>query len=249
MEDTHDSGHQATWTRVLLVEDDESHVLGLTIGLRHEGFVVTAVGDARDVFPAIESVQPEVIILDVMLAGTSGLEVCRELRQRGIDVPIIMVSARGEELDVVVGIEVGADDYVAKPYKIRELVARIRSLLRRRRLAAPKSDYPSSKESDEDIISVGDLVLDPARHEVHCRGEMIYLPLREFQLLCELLENAGRVVTKETLLERVWGFDYDGDPRIVATIIGRLRARIEIDPDNPKQITTIRGVGYRLNDH
>lgn len=246
---------RARWPKVLVVEDDESHVLALTIGLEREGLAVTAVRDGKEAVAVHDEIQPDVVLLDVMLPGTSGIEVCRELRSRGVDTPIIMVSSRSEEVDVVVGIEVGADDYVPKPYRMRELVARIGALLRRRRqpvevgarpLGALAS--PAVSANGDGVLRVGDVTLDPERHEVFVRGAEIDLPLREFQLLRELLANAGRVVAREALLERVWGLDYEGDPRIVATLVGRLRARIEEEPDEPTHILTIRGVGYRYND-
>ena len=239
---------RTTWPKVLVVEDDESHLLALTIGLEREGLAVTAVRDGRDAIALVEEVDPDVILLDIMLPGISGIEICRDLRSQGIDTPIIMVSSRGEEIDIVVGIEVGADDYVGKPYRMRELVARIRAILRRRRPALAPSDVPKLTSGREDLHVVGDVTLDNARHEVRVRGVEVDLPLREFQVLRELLEHAGRVVTRDELLDRVWGFDYDGDPRIVATLIGRLRSKIELDPELPVYITTIRGVGYRFND-
>lgn len=232
--------------RILIVEDDESHLLALGTGLEREGLAVTAVRDGREAVAAAERVRPDVILLDVMLPGTSGIDVCRELRARGVVTPIIIVSAKHEELDVVVGIEVGADDYVAKPYRLRELVARIGALLRRHtQVAAPVAAGPVATD---EVLRAGDVTLDPSRHEVVVRGRAVELPLREFQLLRELLGRAGRVVTREELLDRVWGLDYDGDPRIVATLIGRLRARIEPDPDAPTRIVTVRGVGYRFDD-
>jgi two-component system response regulator RegX3 len=238
--------------KVLVVEDDESHVLALTIGLERENFVVTAVSDGREAVATALSLRPDVILLDVMLPGISGLDICKELRVRGLTTPIIMVSARSDELDVVVGIEVGADDYVAKPYRIRELVARIGAIMRRRRAVGVTAGEgataePPTQPSDT-VLSVGDVVLDPARHEVFVRSEQVQLPLREFQVLRELLEHPGKVISRDDLLNRIWGFDYDGDPRIVATIIGRLRARIETNPDEQVHISTIRGVGYRFND-
>lgn len=234
---------------MLVVEDDESHVLALTVGLERERLAVTVLRDGHDVLDVANRLRPDVILLDVMLPGASGIEVCRELRTRGFEMPIIFVSARSEELDIVVGIEVGADDYVAKPYRMRELIARIGALLRRQRVAQFSPAMASTQRlPDSEMIKVGDVVLDAERHEVFVRDTEIDFPLREFQVLRELLQNAGRVVTRETLLERVWGLDYDGDPRIVATLIGRLRARIEEDPDNPVHILTIRGVGYRFND-
>ena len=242
------SDERARWPRVLVVEDDESHVLALSIGLEREGLAVTAVRDGRDALVAFEELRPDVVLLDVMLPGLSGIEICRELRARGIDTPIIMVSSRSEEVDVVVGIEVGADDYVPKPYRVRELAARIGALLRRRHAAERALPGAPSTPAASFVLRAGDVALDPDRHEVFVRGEAIELPLREFQVLRELLANAGRVVTREALLERVWGLDYDGDPRIVATLVGRLRARVEPDPDDPTHILTIRGIGYRFND-
>ncbi len=232
--------------KILVVEDDESHVLALGTGLEREGLAVTAVRDGRDAIATAERIRPDVILLDVMLPGTSGIDVCRELRARGYSTPIIIVSSKHEELDVVVGIEVGADDYVAKPYRLRELVARIGALLRRQNSARPSG--PEVRAAEVDLLRAGDVTLDVGRHEVFVRGEHVELPLREFQLLRELLEHAGKVVTREELLDRVWGLDYDGDPRIVATLIGRLRARIELDPDAPTRIVTVRGVGYRFDD-
>jgi two-component system response regulator RegX3 len=242
--------YQPDLLKVLVVEDDESHVLALTIGLERENFAVTAVFDGRDAVSAALSLRPDVILLDVMLPGISGLDVCKELRLRGFTTPIIMVSARSEELDVVVGIEVGADDYVAKPYRIRELVARIGAIMRRRRIAAIDEGTSSSGTSEESdhVLRAGDVVLDAARHEVFVRSVQVQLPLREFQVLRELLEHPGKVISRDDLLNRIWGFDYDGDPRIVATIVGRLRARIERSPDEQVHIATIRGVGYRFND-
>ena len=241
---------RSDWTKVLLVEDDESHVLALTIGLEREHFAVTSVTDGRDAVATALQADPDVILLDVMLPGISGIDICKELRLRGVTTPIIMVSARAEELDVVVGIEVGADDYVAKPYSIRELVARIGAILRRRRLLSNGSGMGASLSapSNDSVVAAGDVVLDSERHEVFVRSHKVDLPLREFQVLRELLEHSGKVVTRDDLLSRIWGFDYDGDPRIVATIIGRLRARIESNPDEPTHIATVRGVGYRFND-
>src|SRR6202042_2267343 len=166
-------------------------------GLERENFAVTAVSDGRDAVPTAISLRPDVILLDVMLPGISGLDVCKELRLRGFTTPIIMVSARSEELDVVVGIEVGADDYVAKPYRIRELVARIGAIMRRRRVA-PLDDGSSLSEGPEDgdqVLRVGDVVLDAARHEVFVRSIQVQLPLREFQVLRELLEHPGKVIS------------------------------------------------------
>ncbi len=244
---TTDEQNRSTWPRVVIVEDDESHVLAITLGLERERFAVTAVSDGRDAIEVIAQVNPDIILLDIMLPGISGLDICRLLRANGTTTPIIMVSSRNEEVDVVVGIEVGADDYVAKPYRIRELVARMNAVLRRHNsqggAVAVTPPTPTS-----DVLRTGDVVLDSARHELFVRGKQIDIPLREFQLLRELMEHAGRVVTREELIDNVWGYEYDGDPRIIATLVGRLRNKIEADPDIPTHIATIRGVGYRFND-
>jgi two-component system response regulator RegX3 len=232
---------------VLVVEDDESHALAVGVGLEHEGFAVVSVGDGLGALGAIESFCPDVVLLDVMLPGLSGIDICRRMRESGSQIPVIMVSARSEELDVVVAMEVGADDYVAKPYRMRELVARIRAVLRRSKLR-PARPEPEDTVDDpaSGAIEVGDVLLDPDRHEVRVRGEVVDLPLREFRLLEELMRNAGLLLTRETLLERVWGFDFEGDPKILSTLVNRLRARIEPDPDNPTRIVTIRGHGNRF---
>ncbi len=239
--------HRTSTPKVVLVEDDESHLLAITLGLEREGFSITAVNDGREAMPTIARINPDIILLDIMLPGLSGLEICRQLRANGVRTPIIMVSARSDEVDVVLGIELGADGYVAKPYRIRELAARINAVLRRRQSQLEANQTPRTAPST-DVLQIGDLVLDSARHELFVRGERIEIPLREFQLLRELMDHAGRVVTREELIDNVWGYSYEGDPRIIATLVGRLRAKIETDPDTPTHIITIRGVGYRFND-
>ena len=169
----------------------------------------------------------------------SGIDVCRELRRRS-SVPIIMVTAKGSEIDTVVGLEVGADDYVTKPYRLRELVARMRAVLRRR-----AGDAPRPRRSSGDALEVGDVALDPERHEVVIRGEPVSLPLKEFELLELLLANAGRVLPRDTLIDRVWGTDYVGDTKTLDVHVKRLRAKVEPDPSSPTRIVTIRGLGYK----
>jgi two-component system response regulator RegX3 len=228
------SGHDAT---VLVVEDEDSFVDALTLGLKREGFRVQVARDGAEALAMFDTVQPDLVLLDVMLPRISGIDVCRELRSRS-RVPIIMVTAKGSEIDTVVGLEVGADDYVTKPYRMRELVARIRAVLRRR----PADSQPVlSAEATE----VGDVSLDPVRHEVLIRGEEISLPLKEFELLGLLLENAGRVLTRETLIDRIWGADYVGDTKTLDVHIKRLRGKVEPDPAHPVRIVTIRGLGYK----
>jgi two-component system response regulator RegX3 len=176
-------------------------------------------------------------LLDLMLPKVSGIDVCRDIRTRS-RVPIIMVTAKTAEIDTVVGLEVGADDYVTKPYRMRELVARIRAVLRR----APADSLPGS---NAEAIAVGDVAIDPERHEVVIRGELVSLPLKEFELLEELLFNAGRLVTREALIDRVWGLDYVGDTKTLDVHVKRLRAKVEVDPTSPTRIITIRGLGYK----
>lgn len=237
------------WPRVLLVGDDDNQTLALTLGLEREGLAVTAIREAHDTFGVFEALRPDVILLEATPSSSSGVDLCRQLRDRGIETPIIIVSSRDDEVDVVVGIEVGADDYLTKPLRIRELVARIGAQLRRAQLRQLDGDGQTAPPPAQVMtLSASGIVMDPARHEVTVRGREIDLPLREFQVLRELLANAGKVVTRDELLERVWGLEYEGDPRIVATLIGRLRARVEREPDRPTHIVTIRGVGYRLND-
>ncbi|HUW02551.1 MAG TPA: response regulator transcription factor [Acidimicrobiales bacterium] len=222
---------------VLLVEDEESFVDALGIGLKREGFLVHVARDGAEALDRFEAVRPDLILLDVMLPKVSGIDVCREIR-RTSKVPIIMVTARASEIDTVVGLEVGADDYVSKPYRVHELVARIRAVLRR------VSPAPVDT-SGADAVAVGDVCLDPARHEVTVRGEAISLPLKEFELLEALLQNAGLVMTRDTLIDRVWGADYVGDTKTLDVHIKRLRSKIESDPTSPTRIVTIRGLGYK----
>lgn len=227
--------------KILVVEDEESFVEGLIIGLTREGFSVEVARDGVEALEMFEQMQPDLVLLDVMLPKLSGIDVCRQLRTHS-DVPIIMVTAKASEIDTVVGLEVGADDYVAKPYRLRELVARIRAALRRR---------PQDSSGDEidatDAITIGDVSVDQTRHEVTVGGELVRLPLKEFELLALLMENAGRVLTREILIDRVWGSDYVGDTKTLDVHIKRLRAKVETDPTAPRKIVTIRGLGYKFD--
>ena len=224
---------------VLVVEDEDSFVDALTVGLKREGFRVQVARDGAEALDLFDAVRPDLVLLDVMLPKVSGIDVCRELRRRS-SVPIIMVTAKGGEIDTVVGLEVGADDYVTKPYRLRELVARMRAVLRRR-----ADGVGAASSSAGDALEVGDVALDPERHEVVIRGEEVQLPLKEFELLELLLANAGRVLTRETLIDRVWGTDYVGDTKTLDVHIKRLRAKVEPDPSAPTRIVTIRGLGYK----
>jgi len=223
---------------VLIVEDEDSFVDALTVGLKREGFRVHVARDGAEALDVFDAVKPDLVLLDVMLPKVSGIDVCRELRRRS-SVPIIMVTAKGSEIDTVVGLEVGADDYVTKPYRLRELVARMRAVLRRRAGEAPAVALSG------DALEVGDVALDPERHEVVIRGASVQLPLKEFELLEILLANAGRVLPRETLIDRVWGTDYVGDTKTLDVHVKRLRGKVEADPSLPTRIVTIRGLGYK----
>jgi two-component system, OmpR family, response regulator RegX3 len=232
----------ATSTSVLLVEDEDSFIDALTLGLTREGFAVRVARDGAAALELFDAMQPDVVLLDVMLPHVSGIDVCRELRSRS-DVPILLVTARSSEIDIVVGLEVGADDYITKPYRMRELVARMRAVLRRR------GGAPSIEEQEgPEVIEVGDVHVDVSRHEVRIRGDIVQLPLKEFELLALLLASAGRVVTRDQLMGEVWGPDYVGDTKTLDVHIKRLRAKVEPDPSLPERIVTIRGLGYKYTD-
>lgn len=228
-----------TKSTVLLVEDEEGFIDALLIGLDKEGFRVEVARDGLEALAKFDAVQPDIVLLDVMLPRMSGIDVCRQLRKRS-QVPIIMVTAKAAEIDTVVGLEVGADDYITKPYRLRELVARMRAVLRR---------SPTSVDDVDDSTSalvVGDVTLDPDQHRVTVRSVDVSMPLKEFELLHVLMANAGRVVSRETLIDRVWGSDYVGDTKTLDVHIKRLRAKIESDPAAPTRIVTIRGLGYKF---
>ena len=229
-----------TQPTVFVVEDEESFVEALQIGLSREGFRVEVARDGTEAIERFAQVKPDVVLLDVMLPRMSGIDVCRHIRAQS-SVPIIMVTAKSGEIDTVVGLEVGADDYVTKPYRIRELVARIRALLRRAN-GDTTGDVERTRPSR---IQVGDVTLDPEEHRLTVRGQEIAVPLKEFEVLHLLLANAGRVLTREVLIDRVWGSDYVGDTKTLDVHIKRLRSKIEDDPSAPKRIVTIRGLGYK----
>jgi two-component system response regulator RegX3 len=223
--------------KVLLIEDERAIAEGLAISLEAEGFQVTWVKDGREAVPAWERVRPDVVLLDLMLPNTAGTQICRELRERS-NVPIIMVTARSEEVDRVVGLELGADDYVSKPFSTRELVARIRAVLRR-------ASAPDRRELDLPSEASG-VRVDRARHEVHVDGALVELPPKEFDLLAYLVDNAGRVLTRHQLIDQVWGSDYVGDTKTLDVHVKRLRQKVEDDPHHPRSIVTVRGLGYKF---
>lgn len=232
---------------VLVVDDEESFVDALTVGLSREGFDVEVARDGAEALERFAAVDPDLVLLDLMLPVVSGLDVCRELRGRS-GVPIIMVTAKEAEIDKVVGLEVGADDYVTKPYSLRELVARMRAVLRRRDeslTAAMSPVTPPTLEADE-VYQAGDVCVDVTRHRVTVRGEPVDLPLKEFVLLTALVTRADRVVPRDRLIELVWGHDYVGDTKTLDVHVKRLRAKVEPDPTHPTRLVTVRGVGYRF---
>ncbi len=224
-------------TRILIVEDEESVLDPLELLLSKEGFTIETARDGREALEKFAKTNPDLILLDLMLPEVSGTEVCRQIRAKS-QVPIIMLTAKDTEVDKVVGLELGADDYVVKPYSKAELVARIKAVLRRNNADAFVNQGGS--------ISAGPVVIDVERHQVSINGENIALPLKEFELLEFLVRNSGRVLTRTQLIDRVWGSDYFGDTKTLDVHVKRLRAKIEKDPASPVYIQTIRGLGYKF---
>jgi two-component system response regulator RegX3 len=223
-------------TRVLVVEDEESYSDALAYVLRKEGFEVSLAATGPDAISAFERTGADIVLLDLMLPGLPGTEVCRRIRASS-NVPVIMVSAKDAEVDKVVGLELGADDYVTKPYSPRELVARIRAVLRR----------GTDVEPAPAALEVGPVRMDVDRHVVSVNGDDTRLPLKEFELLEMFLRNPGRVLTRGQLIDRVWGADYVGDTKTLDVHVKRLRAKIEPDPAAPRLLVTVRGLGYKLD--
>ncbi|HSP52199.1 MAG TPA: response regulator transcription factor [Cryobacterium sp.] len=224
-------------SHILLVEDESALSEPLSFLLEREGYEVTVAEDGPSAITEFDRTGADLILLDLMLPGISGTEVCREIRTRS-SVPIIMLTAKDSEVDIVVGLELGADDYVTKPYSTRELLARIRAVSRRR-----------TDEAGEDLslLSAGTVRMDTERHSVTVSGEIVNLPLKEFELLEFLLRNAGRVLTRGQLIDRVWGSDYFGDTKTLDVHIKRIRSRIEATPSDPTMLVTVRGLGYRFD--
>jgi two-component system response regulator RegX3 len=222
-------------TRVLVVEDEPSYRETLAYMLGREGFEVVEAADGTEGLAAYDRSGADIVLLDLMMPGLPGTEVCRQLRQRG-PVPVIMLTARDSEIDKVVGLELGADDYVTKPFSHRELVARIRAVLRR----------GQDVELVPEVVEAGGVRMDVERHEVAVDGQPVRLALKEFELLEMLLRNAGRVMTRGQLIDRIWGADYVGDTKTLDVHVKRLRAKLETDPGNPEHLLTVRGLGYKF---
>ena len=223
-------------TRILVVEDEESFSDALSYMLRKEGFEVSVCANGPDGLEEYDRSGADLLLLDLMLPGLSGLEVCRQLRQKS-DVPVIMLTAKDAEVDKVVGLEIGADDYVTKPFSARELVARIRAVLRRR---GETDELPTA------VLESGPVRMDVDRHVVTVNGSSTAMPLKEFELLEFLLRNSGRVLTRGQLIDRIWGSDYVGDTKTLDVHVKRLRAKLEPDPGRPRYLLTVRGLGYKF---
>lgn len=226
-------------TTILIVEDEESLAEPLAYLLNKEGFETLLAADGPSALEQFSDDSVDLVLLDLMLPGMSGTDVCRKLRAES-DVPIIMVTARDSEIDKVVGLELGADDYVTKPYSTRELVARIRAVLRR------GPDIEEVEELDDQIIEGGRVRMDVERHTVFVDGAPVAMPLKEFDLLEYLMRNAGRVLTRAQLIDRIWGADYVGDTKTLDVHVKRLRTKIEKEPSRPTQLVTVRGLGYKF---
>jgi len=225
-------------TKILVVEDEASFSEALAYVLGKEGFEVTVADTGDGAIAAFDKGGADLVLLDLMLPGLSGTEVCKQLRSRS-DVPIIMLTAKDTEVDKVVGLELGADDYVTKPYSKAELIARIRAVLRRQ---------GDNSNTTEGVITAGPVRIDVERHQVNINDQLVSLPLKEFELLEFLVRNSGRVLTRSQLIDRVWGSDYFGDTKTLDVHVKRLRAKIETDPANPVFIQTIRGLGYKFEN-
>lgn len=228
-------------SRILLVEDETSISEPLAFLLEREGYRVQIVADGAEAARVFPESNADLVLLDLMLPGLPGTEVCRSIRAKS-QIPIIMLTAKDSEIDIVVGLELGADDYITKPYSTRELIARVRAALRRSEFAAPEEE----SFDEEGVLDELGVRLDTERHTVSVQGEEVAMPLREFELLELLMRHSGRVLTRGQLIDRVWGSDYYGDTKTLDVHIKRIRSRIEQDPKEPKLVTTVRGVGYRF---
>ena len=226
-------------TRILVVEDEDALADSVRYNLEREGYAVSVAGDGRRALERFRAESPELVILDLMLPELSGLDVCRMIRAES-DVPIIIVTAKDSEADKVTGLELGADDYVTKPFSVRELVSRVRANLRR--------SQPGPAGPAEEVLTAGPVRMDVGRHEVTVRGQTVPLPPKEFELLEVLLRRRGRLLTRESLIDEVWGPDYFGDTRTLDVHVKRLRRKVEEDPHRPAHLVTVRGLGYKFVD-
>lgn len=224
-------------TKILVVEDEESIRETLAFLLAKEGYKVQTLASGHEAVSEFDKFDPDLVLLDIMLPGLSGVEITKKIRQKS-QTPIIMLTAKDTELDKVLGLEIGADDYVTKPFSGRELLARIKALLRR----------TSEPIATEGAIKAGPVEIDPDRHQIFIRGEETSMPLKEFELLLYLIQNSGRVLTRNQLIDRIWGSDYFGDTKTLDVHVKRIRSRIEKDPANPKYLQTVRGVGYKFEN-
>ncbi len=224
--------------KILLVDDEAAIVQSLRYNLERNGYVVTAAGDGRSAVALAASESPDLVILDIMLPLLDGIEACREIRKTS-SVPIIMLTAKDQEVDKVLALELGADDYVTKPFALGEIIARVKARLRR-------SEVDS--EARDEAITIGDLSIDRSRQRLTVRGEVVALAPKEFRLLHLLMENRGRIVTRQMLLEKVWGYDFEGEHQTISVHVRWLREKIEIDPNNPRHIITVRSRGYMFRE-
>ena len=233
--------------KILIVEDEPSLQETLAYNLRKQGYEVETVGDGNAAIEAARTRPPDLILLDIMLPGLDGFEVCKILRKE-MNVPVLMLTARDDEIDRVVGLEVGADDYLTKPFSMRELIARVKAHLRRTRIIRDEMEKfkAAEVESSHQLLTFGDLTIDLTRHEVLLRGQVVPLKPQEYALLVFFAEHKGQMLSREFILERVWGWDYIGDSRTVDVHVRWLRQKIEDNPSEPRRIVTVRGGGYRF---
>lgn len=236
--------------RILIVDDEPSIVTLLQFNLEKAGYEVMTSGDGRDALVRIEEASPDLILLDLMLPGIDGMEVLKRLRALNIKTPVVMITARDEELDKVLGLELGADDYITKPFRIREVLARIKAIFRRIETTTTVANGDGVEEDDKDKnpIQIGELEIDLFRYEVLRGGEAVDLTPKEYDLLFYMARHRGKVLSREQLLNHVWNYDFMGDSRIVDVHVSHLREKLERDPKQPKYIKTVRGLGYKLED-
>ena len=233
--------------KTILIVDDETTIVDMLVyNLQKEGYNTLQANDGEEAVNIALSQKPDLVLLDIMLPKMDGLAVCKRIRQT-LNIPILMISAKDEEIDKILGLELGADDYITKPFSVRELMARVKANLRKAEITnKASSENESENKADTNVITVGDLSLDLNKFEVIVRGEVMDLTLREFEVLKYLANQPGQVVTRETLLEKVWGYEYYGDIRTVDVTVRRIREKIEKDTSNPKILITKRGVGYYI---